>query len=49
LSKGIAAAAGNAPLAEHFTQLRERVRAQRADVMERLGKHSDAQSMRTTQ
>ena len=49
LSKGIAAAAGNAPLAEHFTQLRQRVRVQRADVLERLRKHSDAQSIRATQ
>jgi tetratricopeptide (TPR) repeat protein len=49
LTKAIAAAAGNAPLAQHLTQLRQRVRAQRADVLERLGKHSEAQSIRATQ
>jgi len=49
LSKAIAAAVGNAPLAQHLTQLRQRVRAQRADVLERLGKHSEAQSIRATQ
>ena len=49
LSKGIAAAAGNAPLAQHLTQLRQRVRTQRTDVLERLGKHSEAQSVRATQ
>ena len=49
LTKGIAAAIGNAPLAQHLTQLRQRVRAQRADVLERLGKHSEAQALRATQ
>jgi hypothetical protein len=49
LSKGIAAAIGNAPLAQHLTQLRQRVRAQRADALDRLGKHSEAQALRATQ
>jgi hypothetical protein len=49
LSKAIAAAVGNAPLMQHFTELRGRVRAQRADVLDRLGKHSEAQSIRATQ
>jgi len=49
LTKAIAAATGNAPLGQHLTQLRQRVRAQHADVLERLGKHSEAQSMRATQ
>jgi hypothetical protein len=49
LTKAIAAAVGNAPLAQHLTQLRQGVRAQRADVLERLGKQSEAQSIRATQ
>ena len=49
LTKGIAAAVGNGPLALHLTQLRQRVRAQRADVLDRQGKHSEAQSLRATQ
>ena len=40
LTKAIAAAIGNAPLAQHLTELRQRVRAQHADVLEHLGKHS---------
>jgi tetratricopeptide (TPR) repeat protein len=48
-TKAIAAAAGNAPLAQHFTQLRQRVRTQHADVLERLGKHSEAQKILATQ
>ena len=48
-TKGIAGAVGNAGLAQHLTQLRQRVRAQRADVLDRLGKHSEAQSLRATQ
>ena len=39
-TKAIAAAVGDAPLAQHFTELRQRVRAQHADVLEHLGKHS---------
>ena len=49
LTKGIAAAVGNAPVAQHLTELRQRVRAQRADVLDRLGKHSEAQALRATQ
>ena len=48
-TKGIAGAVGNAGLAQHLTQLRQRVRAQRADVLDHLGKHSDAQGLRATQ
>jgi tetratricopeptide (TPR) repeat protein len=48
-TKGIAGAVGNAGLAEHLTQLRQRVRAQRADILDHLGKHSEAQSLRATQ
>jgi tetratricopeptide (TPR) repeat protein len=48
-TKAIAAAAGNPPLAQHFTQLRQRVRAQHAEVLERLGKHSEAQRILVTQ
>ena len=48
LTKGIAASVGNAPLAQHLTQLRQRVRAQHADVLVRLGKHSEAQRERAT-
>ena len=49
LSKAIAAALGNAPLAQHLTELRQRVRTQRADVVDRLGKHGEAQAIRATQ
>jgi hypothetical protein len=49
LTKAIAGAVGNAAQAEHLTQLRQRVRAQRADVLDRQGKHSEAQSLRATQ
>jgi hypothetical protein len=49
LTKGIAAAVGNAPVAQHLTELRQRVRAQRAEVLDRLGKHSEAQALRATQ
>jgi tetratricopeptide (TPR) repeat protein len=48
-TKAIGAAVGNSPLAQHLTQLRQRVRAQRADVLERLGKHGEAQGLRATQ
>jgi tetratricopeptide (TPR) repeat protein len=48
-TKAIAGAVGNAAQAEHLTQLRQRVRAQRADVLDRQGKHSEAQSLRATQ
>jgi hypothetical protein len=48
-TKGIAGAVGNAGLAEHLKELRQRVRAQRADILDHLGKHSEAQSLRATQ
>jgi hypothetical protein len=40
LTKAIAVADGNARLTQHFTQLRERVRMQRADVLAHRGQHS---------
>ncbi len=49
LTDAIAAAASNSALTEHFTQLRARVRAQHADILERMGRHNDAQRMRATQ
>lgn len=49
LTKAIAAASGDMPRTQHLTQLRQRVRAQRADMLEHLGKHSEAQRVRTTQ
>jgi len=46
----IAAAAGvDATLADHFRQLRQRVRKQHADVLEHQGKHSEAQRLLATQ
>jgi hypothetical protein len=45
----IAAAAGDATLAEHFKQLRQRVRKQQADMLARLGKHGEAQRPKATQ
>jgi hypothetical protein len=48
-TKGIAAAAGDSTLAEHFKQYRQRVRKQRADVLEHQGKHSEAQRLLATQ
>jgi hypothetical protein len=45
----IAAAADDAALAEHFRQLRQRVRQQHADVLEHQGKHGEAQGLLTTQ
>jgi tetratricopeptide (TPR) repeat protein len=49
LTKAIAAASGDVPRTQHLTQLRQRVRAQRADMLEHLGKHREAQSVRATQ
>jgi hypothetical protein len=48
-TKAIAAAAGNPQQTEHFTQLRQRVRAQHADVLDHLGRHGEAQRIRATQ
>jgi hypothetical protein len=48
-TKAITAAAGDSALTEHFKQLRQRVRKQHADVLERQGKHSEAQRLLATQ
>ena len=48
-TSGIGAAAENAALVEHFRELRQRVRKQHADVLERQGKHNDAQRLLATQ
>jgi hypothetical protein len=45
----IAAAGGDPTLADHFRQLRQRVRKQHADVLERQGKHGEAQRLLATQ
>ena len=43
------AAGSDAGLAEHFRQLRQRVRKQHADVLEHQGKHSEAEQLLATQ
>ena len=48
-TRAIAAAAGDAALTEHFIQLRQRVRAQHADILVRMGKRSEAQKLLATQ
>ena len=48
-TKAIAAAADDASLAEHFIQLRQRVRTQHAQMLEHLGKRSEAQKVLATQ
>lgn len=48
-TKAIAAAAGDSTQAGHFRQLQQRVRKQHADVLERQGKHSEAQRLLATQ
>jgi hypothetical protein len=48
-SAAIAASGGDAALAEHFRQFRQRVRKQHADVLEHQGKHSEAQRLLATQ
>ena len=48
-TSAMAAAAGDAPRTEHFRQLRQRVRSQHADVLDRQGKHGEAQKLRATQ
>lgn len=48
-TKAIAAAGDNQAAAQHFTELRQRVRSQHADLLEHQGKHSQAQSLRATQ
>jgi hypothetical protein len=49
LTSGMAAAAGDAGRAEHLRQLRQRVRRQHADVLEREGKHNEAHRLSATQ
>jgi len=48
-TKAIAAAGDNQTMVQHFTELRQRVRAQHADLLDHQGKHSEAQSLRATQ
>jgi tetratricopeptide (TPR) repeat protein len=48
-TEAIAAAPGDSASTEHFKQLRQRVRKQHADVLERQGKHSEAQRLLATQ
>jgi hypothetical protein len=48
-TRAITAAAGNAALTEHFSQLRQRVRVQHADMLVRMGKRSEAQKLLATQ
>jgi hypothetical protein len=48
-TKAITAATGDETMAEHFTQLRQRVRTQHADMLERLGRRSEAQKILATQ
>ena len=48
-TKAIAAAGDNQAMVQHFTELRQRVRAQHADLLDHQGKHSEAQSLRATQ
>jgi tetratricopeptide (TPR) repeat protein len=48
-TRAIAAAGGDVTLTLHFTQLRQRVRKQHADVLESLGKHNEAQQILATQ
>ena len=45
----IAAAGSDAARADHFRQLRQRVRKQHADVLEHQGKHGEAQRVLDTQ
>jgi tetratricopeptide (TPR) repeat protein len=47
-TKAIAAAGSNQPLIQHFSELRQRVRTQRADVFDHQGKHSEAEILRAT-
>jgi hypothetical protein len=49
LTSAIAASAGDGPRTEHFRQLRQRARQQHADVLERQGKHGEAQRLLATQ
>jgi tetratricopeptide (TPR) repeat protein len=48
-TKAIAAASGDPAKTQHFAELRQRVRTQHADLLDRQGKHSEAQGLRATQ
>jgi hypothetical protein len=48
-SKAISSASGDTVLTQHFTELRHRVRAQRAEMLIHLGKRSEAQKLLATQ
>jgi hypothetical protein len=48
-TRAIQAATGDQTMAQHFTQLRRRVLTQHADVLERLGRRSEAQKILATQ
>jgi hypothetical protein len=48
-TRAIAAATGDESLAQHFSQLRQRVLTQHADMLNRLGKRSEAQKILATQ
>ncbi len=48
-TQAIAAAGDNQAMVQHFTELRQRVRTQHADLLDHQGKHSEAQSLRATQ
>ena len=49
LTRAAAAAAGDQTLAQHFSQLRQRVRVQHAGILERMGRRSEAQKLLATQ
>jgi hypothetical protein len=48
-NNAISSSAGDPAREEHFKQLRRRVRQQHADVLERQGKHGEAQKLLATQ
>ena len=49
LTRAIAAAAGDEAMARHFAELRQRVRVQHANVLNRMGRHREAQKLLATQ
>ena len=49
LTRAISAASGDLAMTQHFTELRHRVRVQHAAMLERLGKHSEAQKLLAAQ
>jgi hypothetical protein len=48
-TKAMAASAEDSARTEHFRQFRQRVRRQHADVLDRQGKHGEAEKLRATQ